>query len=201
MSFCQPDQFYGCSPFVRGPGNTAADYRGHYAGAIGFLAHLYPGVITNSYAGALVSDDPFRKAYLNKDPSHDQNTSFSTLEFRQEFENYTFVAKYSYDTREFHQMNDNDGSVAVRPFPGLAKLLNPAIPNVEGIIDYLKFSEFTDSARAYDFSDVYSNDQQFELNIISDFDGAFNYTIHLVFTPMMVEMITTIQCIPQAVVS
>ena len=177
LSFCQSDPFYGCSPFERGPGNTAADYRGHYAGAIGFLAHLYPGVITNSYAGALVSDDPFRKAYLNKDPSHDQNTSFSTLEFRQEFENYTFVAKYSYDTREFHQMNDNDGSVAVRPFPGLAKLLNPAIPNVEGIIDYLKFSEFTDSARAYDFSDVYSNDQQFELNIISDFDGAFNYTL------------------------
>ena len=57
-----------------------------------------------------------------------------------ELQDYTFVAKYSYDTREFHQMNDNDGSVAVAPFPGLAKLLNPAIPNVEGIIEKKIFS-------------------------------------------------------------
>ncbi len=179
LSFCTPDQFFGCSPFERGPGNTAADLRGHYDGAIGFLAHLYPGVIQNSYAGALVSDDPFRSTYLNRSPSHEQDTSFTTLELVKDFENYTFIAKYSYDTREFHQMNDNDGTVATAGFPGLAKLLNPTVADVEGTISFLKFREFVDSARAYDFSDVYSNDQQFELNIISDFDGAFNYTLGL----------------------
>ena len=179
LSFCTPDQFFGCSPFERGPANVAADLRGHYDGAIGFLSHLYAGVIENSYEGALVSDDPFRKAYLNRSPTHEQDTSFSTLEIVKDFENYTFIAKYSYDTREFHQMNDNDGTVATKSFPGLAKLLNPLIPDVEGTVSYLNFREFTASARAYDFSDVYSNDQQFELNLISDFDGPFNYTVGL----------------------
>jgi outer membrane receptor protein involved in Fe transport len=179
LSFCTSDQFYGCSPFERGPGNSAADLRGHYDGAIGFFAHLYPGVIQNSYAGALVSDDPFRSTYLNRSPSHEQDTSFTTLELVKDFENFTFIAKYSYDTREFHQMNDNDGTVATAGFPGLAKLLDPTVPDVEGTISFLKFREFVDSARAYDFSDVLSNDQQFEINIISDFDGSFNYTVGL----------------------
>ena len=177
LSFCNQDQLFGCSPWERGTANQIADTRGHYTGAINFLAHLYAGPISNTYENALVSDDPFNSTYLNRDPTHEQDTSFSTLELVKEFDNYTFIAKYSYDTREFHQMNDNDGTVATTPFAGLAKLLNPAVPDVAGTIDFLHFSEFVDTDRTYDFSDVYSNDQQFEMNIISDFDGAFNYTL------------------------
>ena len=89
--------------------------------------------------------------------------AFSTLEFVKEFDNYTFIAKYSYDVREFHQMNDNDGTVATKSFPGLAKLLNPVVPDVAAEVDFLHFSEFVATDRTYDFSDVHSNDQQFEL--------------------------------------
>ena len=177
LSFCNQDAFYGCDPFERGAANQIADTRGHYTGILNLLSHLELGVISNTYANAKVSDNPFRETYLNRDPTHESDTSFSTLEFVKEFDNYTFIAKYSYDTREFHQMNDNDGTVATKTFPGLAKLLNPAIPDVSATLEFLHFSEFVDTDRTYDFSDVYSDDQQFEMNVISDFDGPFNYTL------------------------
>lgn len=177
LSFCNQDEFFGCSPFERGVANQVADTRGHYTGALNFLAHLYAGPISNTYENALVSDNPFNSTYLDRDPTHEQDTSFSTLELVKEFDNYTLIAKYSYDTREFHQMNDSDGTVATTPFAGLAKLLDPTAPDVAGTIDFLHFSEFVDTDRTYDFSDVYSDDQQFEMNIISDFDGSFNYTL------------------------
>ena len=179
LSFCNQDQFYGCSPYERGAANQIADTRGHYTGILNLLAHLDAGAISNSYADSKVSDDPFRETYLDRDPTHEQDTQFSTLEFVKEFDNYTFIAKYSYDTREFHQMNDNDGTVATKTFPGLLKLLDPTAPDVAAEQDFLHFSEFVDTDRTYDFSDVYSDDQQFEINIISDFEGPFNYTFGL----------------------
>jgi outer membrane receptor protein involved in Fe transport len=179
LSFCTQDQFYGCSPFERGTANQIADTRGHYTGILNLLSHLDAGAISNSYADSKVSDNPFRETYLDRDPTHEQDTAFTTLEFVKEFDNYTFIAKYSYDTREFHQMNDNDGTVGTKTFPGLLKLLNPTAPDVAAEQDFLHFSEFVDTDRTYDFSDVYSNDQQFEINIISDFEGPFNYTFGL----------------------
>ena len=179
LSFCTQDQFYGCSPFERGTANQIADTRGHYTGILNLIAHLDAGAISNSYADSKVSDNPFRETYLDRDPTHEQDTAFTTLEFVKEFDNYTFIAKYSYDTREFHQMNDNDGTVATKTFPGLLKLLDPTAPDVAAEQDFLHFSEFVDTDRTYDFSDVYSNDQQFEINIISDFEGPFNYTFGL----------------------
>ena len=177
LSFCKQDMLFGCSPYERGPANQIADTRGHYTGALNLLSHLDAGTISNTYEGSKVSDNPYRETYLDRDPTHEQDTAFSTLEFVKEFDNYTFIAKYSYDTREFHQMNDNDGTVATKTFPGLAKLLNPAIPDVAADQNFLHFSEFVDTDRTYDFSDVYTNDQQFEINIISDFEGPFNYTV------------------------
>jgi outer membrane receptor protein involved in Fe transport len=177
LSFCKQDMLFGCSPFERGPANQIADTRGHYTGALNLIAHLDAGTISNTYEGSKVSDNPFRETYLDRDPTHEQDTAFSTLEFVKEFDNYTFIAKYSYDTREFHQMNDNDGTVATKTFPGLAKLINPATPDVAADQNFLHFSEFVDTDRTYDFSDVHSNDQQFEINIISDFEGPFNFTV------------------------
>jgi len=177
LSFCKQDMLFGCSPFERGPANQIADTRGHYTGILNLLSHLEAGVITNTYENSKVSANPFRETYLDRDPTHEQDVAFSTLEFVKEFDNYTFIAKYSYDVREFHQMNDNDGTVGTKTFPGLLKLLDPTAPDVAAEVDFLHFSEFVATDRTYDFSDVHSNDQQFEINIISDFDGPFNYTV------------------------
>ena len=43
-----------------------------------------------------------------------------------------------------------------------------------------QFCETVDSERIYDFSDVNMHGTQMEVNIISDYDGPFNYTVGLI---------------------
>ena len=76
LSFCNQDAFYGCDPFERGAANQIADTRGHYTGILNLLSHLELGVISNTYADSKVSDNPFRETYLDRDPTHESDTSF-----------------------------------------------------------------------------------------------------------------------------
>ena len=55
VSFCATRLFYGCSPYARGGMNVAADTRGHFAGAFGFLAHLQHWKVANGFAGQSAS--------------------------------------------------------------------------------------------------------------------------------------------------
>jgi iron complex outermembrane receptor protein len=89
------------------------------------------------------------------------------------------TAKYSYETRMFQQMNDNDGSVSYSPFIGAGAGLG--LPPIESEQCFgtprFGFCEYVTTDRTYDFSDVLFESQQAEINIISDFDGPLNYTV------------------------
>jgi iron complex outermembrane receptor protein len=89
------------------------------------------------------------------------------------------TAKYSYETRMFQQMNDNDGSVSYSPFIGAGAGLG--LPPIESEQCFgtprFGFCEYVTTDRTYDFSDVRYESQQAEINIISDFDGPLNYTV------------------------
>ena len=91
----------------------------------------------------------------------------------------TMTAKYSYETRMFQQMNDNDGSVSYSPFIGAGAGLG--LPPIESEQCFgtprFGFCEYVTTDRTYDFSDVLYESQQAEINIISDFDGPLNYTV------------------------
>ena len=41
VSFCSPDEFYGCNPYERGGMNLVADMRGHFAGALGLIVKCW----------------------------------------------------------------------------------------------------------------------------------------------------------------
>ena len=88
------------------------------------------------------------------------------------------TAKYSYETRLFQQMNDNDGTVSNAPLIGAGAGLG--LPPVVGELCFgtgrFGFCETVATDRSYDFSDVSYESQQAEINIISDYDGAFNFT-------------------------
>jgi iron complex outermembrane receptor protein len=179
VSYCQQDQFFGCSPWERGTPNTAADSRGIGAGLFSFIAALYPGTITNGYALTAPAFE-LGKLRLDRDPTHDQDIEFSNLELVRELsDNLTMTAKYSYETRRFQQMNDNDGSISRLPFIGAGAGLG--LPPVESEQCFgtptFGFCEYVTTDRTYDFSDVKYESQQAEINLISDFDGPFNYTL------------------------
>jgi outer membrane receptor protein involved in Fe transport len=180
VSFCAQDPYYGCNPYVRGGMNIAADNRGHFAGALGFLAHLDTDTISNAFSGQTASDD-FTQVALNREPSHFQNVSVANLQIDHDLtDELLLTAKLSYETRDYHQMNDQDLSYATAPFTGTAASLGVA--PIEGFLCFggpRQFCETVDSERIYDFSDVNYHGTQMEVNIISDFDGPFNYTVGL----------------------
>jgi len=179
VSFCKQDQFFGCSPWERGTPNTAADSRGIGAGLFSFIAALYPGTITNDY-GATPPALELGELSVNREPTHLQKIEFSNLELVKELsDSLTMTAKYSYETRMFQQMNDNDGSVSYSPFIGAGAGLG--LPPIESEQCFgtprFGFCEYVTTDRTYDFSDVLYESQQAEINIISDFDGPLNYTV------------------------
>ena len=178
VSFCAQDPFFGCRPDVRGGLNQAADTRGHVAGFVGFVAHLDSGTIINKYGPSL--SDKFDTLYLNREPTHLQTSEVTNLELTHDIsDDVQMIAKYTYSTRDFHQMNDNDGSISNVPLAGAAAGL-PGIVPIEAYVcfgsDENSFCETVDSDRTYDFSDVETENKQAEINFISDFDGPFNFS-------------------------
>ena len=179
-SFCAQDPFYGCSPFTLGGLNVAADTRGHFAGALGFLAHLNTDTVQNGFSGQTASDD-FTKVALNREPTHYQKQTVANLQIDHDLtDDLLLTAKVSYETRDFHQSGDQDQSYSTAPLTGTAASLGVA--PIEGFLCFggpRQFCETVDSERIYDFSDVNFHGTQMEVNLISDFDGPFNYTVGL----------------------
>ena len=190
VSFCKQDQFYGCSPFERGTPSTAADTRGHIAGVFGFFAALDPGTTQNRYEPTLLDittnlnkggNPDFYNLTVDREPTHEQDISVANLELNHDLnDSLKLIVKYSYDNRDFHQMNDNDGSVSRQPLLGAGASLGlpPIVTELcFGGSGSNGFCETVDSDRAYDFSDVSTWSDQSEVNLVSDYDGSFNFTL------------------------
>ena len=178
VSFCAQSLFFGCSPYERGAMNVAADTRGHFAGAFALLAHLPAGTVENSFADQTGSSD-YTQVALNREPTHYQKQTVANLQINHDLtDNLLLTAKVSYDTRDFHQSGDQDLSYTTTPFAGTAAALGQ--PPVSGYLCFggeRQFCENVDSERIYDFSDVNYHSTQMEVNIVSDYDGPFNYTV------------------------
>ena len=180
VSFCAQSLFFGCSPYERGQMNVAADTRGHFAGAFALLAHLPNGTVENSFAGQAGSDD-YTQVAFNREPTHYQKQTVANLQINHDLtDNLLLTAKVSYDTRDFHQSGDQDLSYSTVPFAGTAAGLGQ--PPVSGYLCFggeRQFCEMADSDRTYDFSDVNTHGTQMEVNLISSYEGPFNYTVGL----------------------
>lgn len=177
--YCDPHPLYGCNPLTRGQPNATPDSRGSTAALFNLIAALDNTADTNSYANS-VSPESFRYANLNREPEHQQTHMFSMLELNHELsDDLQLNLKYSYGHRDYYHSNDNDYSVASESFPGLAAI--PGFPMTwNGCFGGYRgtgFCENIDSDRTYEFSVVKTYGNQFEVSLISDFDGPFNYTI------------------------
>ena len=171
--FCAQDPFFGCSPFRAGLQGATADSRGEVDGLLGLVAFGAPSTgIVNNYVGA-GSNAELGVVALNRNPVHASKNEFSNLEFIHDLsDDLKFIAKYSYGTRKFKQIDDNDMSLATVPYVG------PLGP-VAGTVCFRDFCEFSDSARKYSMIHIDYWNTNSEINIISDYDGPFNFTVGL----------------------
>ena len=180
VTYCAQDQFFGCDPYQRGGMNVPLDTRGGFAGAFGFLAHLYPGTIQNGFDSSVASTD-FTEVSLNREPTHFQKQTVANLQINHDLtENLLLTAKLSYETRDFHQSGDQDLGYSTTPFLGAGAGIGLA--PVTGNLCFggeRQFCENVTTERVYDFSDVTTNGMQVEVNLVSDFEGPINYTVGL----------------------
>ena len=180
VTFCAQDQFFGCDPYSRGGMNVPLDTRGGFAGAFGFLAHLYPNTIQNGFASSTPSTD-FTSIALNREPTHEQRQTVANLQINHDLnDDLLLTGKVSYETRDFHQMTDQDLGYSTDLFLGAGAGIN--LPPVSGNLCFggeRQFCENVNSERIYDFSDVNFNGTQVEVNLVSDYDAPLNYTVGL----------------------
>jgi len=178
-AFCESHALLGCNPLTVGGPNVAADSRGSTAALFNLVGGLYGSAYVNSYAGA-TSPSTFDKANLNRVPEHYQLAEFSTIEYANDIsDTLTLNAKFSYGTRRYDHMNDNDYSYTSNPFTGVVAALGPI--SFEGCFggfdNKFSFCETVDSDRTYEFSTVDTFDRQAEVTLISDYDGPFNFVV------------------------
>ena len=141
-----------------------------------FYSLIDPGTIVNKYGPSLASG--FDTLYLDREPTHYQESEVTNLELTHDLnDDLQMIVKYTYSTRDFHQMNDNDGSISTVPLLGVGAALG--LPPVEATVCFggdIQFCELANSDRTYDFPDVETENRQAEINVVSSYDDSFNYT-------------------------
>ena len=172
---CDKDPLMGCNPYTLGAMGQPAHKAGIFTGVFGLLANIVPDASFDPYAGALIPTSMDERNH-NIDPKHEQTFEFTTLQYTNEMEKGTFIAKGSYGTRDYYHHQDNEYGVAsAAGLPGTLGLLG--LPPIGFDATFYGFSEFVTHDRQYDFSTAKGFSRQFELSYISDLDGPFNYVI------------------------
>lgn len=179
--FCDTHGLYGCNPLTVGSANQPADSRGSTAALFNVVAALNNTAYGNSYANSPVPQD-FNKAYLTRVPEHESSTRFAQAELVHQLnDDLTMTLKVTHSDDFYYHMNDNDYSHSDEPFPGFVPAFGPIsfMGTFGGTINDRNygFTEIVSSDRTYEFSHQINNTLQAEINIISDFDGPFNYTV------------------------
>jgi len=115
---CESHALLGCNPTTVGRANQAADSRGSTAAIFNLVAGLEGSAYVNQNVGAVVPAS-FRLANLNRNPVHQQEAQFTTLEFVTELNDLTISAKVTANTRRYYHMVDNDYGYTEKAFPGI----------------------------------------------------------------------------------
>ena len=171
-TYCARDAFYGCSPFEKGNLNEPYHVAGTIGGLIDLLTFLSPSVNYDPYASAVgmapASIDTVRK---NWDPKRTQVVENTQIEYVRELTNMTVKAKYSYSTRDYQHIDDNDHSMATE---GFMTALG-AVPAWDVQFECFPAST-TMGSEAVECAQADGVTRQSEISLVSDFDGPHNFT-------------------------
>jgi len=173
--YCSRTAFLGCDPTVRGDYNRSAHPAGTLAAAFSVLTLMQPDKMVDAYADAPFSDN-LDEIYLDLDPNRRQTLTHTTLEYINPRENGDLKVKFTYGTRDYNHIDDNDKSVSTQTefTNGLSGLFGGFRAELEydcwGVQD-------RGAPTNSECSTTEEERTQFEVNWISDNDGPLNYTL------------------------
>ena len=179
LSACNRDAFFGCSPLT-------TDFSSHLNRptlASGSITNTFNALTNINASGAdlFAATDAARVNNIdtiNKDtdPSRKDNFEMASLTNVTELDNMTVTLKATFTDQNYHHITDNDHSNAT------GALNSSFIPAPAFSIPTLRtfcLGDLTNvtTDRAFECSIVDTTSEQFEVNLVSDFDGPFNFTV------------------------
>ena len=179
LSACNRDAFFGCSPLT-------TDFSSHLNRptlASGSITNTFNALTNINASGAdlFAATDAARVNSIdtiNKDtdPSRKDNFEMASLTNVTELDNMTVTLKATFVDQNYHHITDNDHSNAT------GALNSSFIPAPAFSIPTLRtfcLGDLTNvtTDRAFECSIVDTTSEQFEVNLVSDFDGPFNFTV------------------------
>ena len=179
LSACNRDAFFGCSPLT-------TDFSSHLNRptlASGSITNTFNALTNINASGAdlFAATDAARVNNIdtiNKDtdPSRKDNFEMASLTNVTELDNMTVTLKATFTDQNYHHITDNDHSNAT------GALNSSFIPAPAFSIPTLRtfcLGDLTNvtTDRAFECSIVDTTTEQFEVNLVSDFDGPFNFTV------------------------
>ena len=178
-SACNRDAFFGCSPLTD-------DFSAHLnrpTFASGSITNTFNTLTDINASGAdlFAATDAARvnsPDFINKDtdPFRKDNFEVAALTNVTELDNMTVTLKATYIDQDYSHVTDNDHSNASGALNGT---FIPAPAFSIASIDTFCLGTLTNvtTDRAFECSQVDTQTQQYEINLVSDFDGPFNFTV------------------------
>ena len=178
LSACDRDAFFGCNPLT-------SDFSPHLNAPT-----LESGAITSTFttltdinaSGADLFADTFANRInsidsINKDldPYRKDNMKIFSLTNVSELDDLTVTVKGTFVDQDLIQFNDNDHSNATGALNSTF-IPAPAFSIAELRTHCLGTLTNVTTNQAFECSDTETTTQQYEVNVVSDFDGPFNFT-------------------------
>lgn len=177
---CQRDTFFGCSPMATNV-ETNINVPYHVSGTVSntfdSITFINPGV--DQYAGSVGQAGPnIDTIHKSRDAKREQELDFAQLEYLTSFDvaqgGIDVRAKWTNSVNDYYHLDDNDHNDASTQ---IASALQPAGMSIASLNTFclgtqtnVVFSESTEC------STVNTEENQWEVNLVSDFDGPFNFT-------------------------
>ena len=179
LSACNRDPFFGCSPLT----DDLSAHLNRPTFASGSITNTFNTLTNINASGAdlFAATDAARINSIdaiNKDtdPSRKDNFEMASLTNVTELDNMTVTLKATFIDSDYDHITDNDHSNST------GALNSSFIPAPAFSIPTLRtfcLGDITNvtTDRAFECSKVDTTTEQFEINLVSDFDGPFNFTV------------------------
>ena len=178
-SACNRDAFFGCSPLT----DDFSVHLNRPTFASGSITNTFNALTDINASGAdlFAATDAARvnsPDFINKDtdPFRKDNFEVAALTNVTELDNMTVTLKATYIDQDYSHVTDNDHSNASGALNGT---FIPAPLFSIASLDTFCLGTLTNvtTDRAFECSQVDTQTQQYEINLVSDFDGPFNFTV------------------------
>ena len=178
-SACNRNHFFGCTPITTSLApyiNSPVDQGGSVSNTFNALTLINVSgadLFATSIANRVNSIDVINK---DLDPLRQDRFEMAQMINVTEFDNLTVKLQATYIDQEYYHLDDNDHGNATDPLNGLVP--GPlVIPTLRTFCLGTLTNVSTD--RSFECSNASSFTEQYEINVVSDFDGPHNFTVGL----------------------